>query len=184
MMPPWLCDLRYGKFSNSRSLPDADIQKLVAWADGGAPEGNPKDAPKPVDFPTSWSVGTPDLILKMPQEFEVPAAGELAYQNIVFPSGLTEDKWIAKMEIRPGNRAVVHHAIASAIAGTSAYAKRVPIGEFLDPKKFPDRIRPVNGREPNQFSSASDDAEALQVYLPGVTPGVTPSCWDQDRPSF
>ena len=45
-MPPWPADPHFGKFSNDRSLSQADIDTLVAWADSGAQAGNPKDAQK------------------------------------------------------------------------------------------------------------------------------------------
>src|SRR5437660_8275389 len=48
-MPPWPADPHYGKFANDRSLSEAELKTLVAWADSDAPEGNPKDAPKPVN---------------------------------------------------------------------------------------------------------------------------------------
>src|SRR6266566_4287666 len=54
-MPPWYADPHFGKFSNDRSLSQAEIDKLVAWADGGAVEGDPKAAPKPVKFVEGWN---------------------------------------------------------------------------------------------------------------------------------
>jgi hypothetical protein len=169
-MPPWLSDPRFGKFANDRSLSQDEIQRLVAWSDNGAPEGNPSDAPKPVEFASGWNIGKPDLILEMPKDFQVPPTGDLPYQYIVFPTGLTEDKWVEKIEMRPGNRSVVHHAIASVISRDSAYLKRATIGDFLDPEEFSEKIRSVNGQEPSQFSSPSDSSEVLQVYLPGGDP--------------
>src|SRR5438445_8772948 len=44
-MPPWLADPHYGRFSNDRSLSQAEIDTLVAWVDRGAREGDPKEAP-------------------------------------------------------------------------------------------------------------------------------------------
>src|SRR5215510_8284174 len=47
-MPPWFADPKYGHFSNDRALKQSDIDTIAAWADGGAKEGDPKDAPAPV----------------------------------------------------------------------------------------------------------------------------------------
>ena len=171
-MPPWLSDPRYGKFANDRSLGDSEIRRLETWAENGAREGDPREAPPPRTFPTGWSIGTPDFVLEMPKEFQIPANGDLMYQYIVFPTGLTEDKWVEKIEIRPGNRSVVHHAIASVISPDSKYATRVKLGEFLDPVEFSERHVPVDGLEPKQFSTASESSEALQIYLPGGDPVV------------
>src|ERR1700757_2329393 len=47
-MPPWFADPNYGHFENDRRLSDAAIKTLVAWADGGAVEGDAKNAPPPM----------------------------------------------------------------------------------------------------------------------------------------
>src|SRR5580698_10771025 len=39
-MPPWQPDPHYGKFSNDLSLAPGEKEKLIAWVDGGAVEGN------------------------------------------------------------------------------------------------------------------------------------------------
>src|SRR5947209_1659302 len=49
-MPPWFADPKYGHFVNDRSLKQSEIDTVVKWADAGAPEGNPKDAPPPIQF--------------------------------------------------------------------------------------------------------------------------------------
>src|SRR5450755_4179631 len=58
-MPPWFADPHYGSFSNDRSLSPKETATLVAWADGGALEGNPKDLPTPVTFVEGWRIGKP-----------------------------------------------------------------------------------------------------------------------------
>src|SRR5262245_59463724 len=56
-MPPWSANPAYGHFSNDRSLKQSDIDTLVAWADSGAPAGDPKDAPAPVQWPEEgWQI--------------------------------------------------------------------------------------------------------------------------------
>jgi hypothetical protein len=47
----------------------------------------------------------------MPQPVSIPAKGTVEYQYIVLPTGFTEDKWVEAVEVRPSNRAVVHHAV-------------------------------------------------------------------------
>jgi hypothetical protein len=49
-MPPWNADPHYGQFLNDRSLQQADIDPIAKWADNGAPMGDPKDAPPPVQW--------------------------------------------------------------------------------------------------------------------------------------
>src|SRR5580693_3532344 len=90
-MPPWFADPHYGKFANDRSLTQAEIDTLVAWVDDGVKEGSPKDAPAPRQFVEGWNIGKPDLVLQMPNAFEIPAAGTIEYQYVVIPTNLTED---------------------------------------------------------------------------------------------
>ena len=99
-------------FERSPTLSQAEIDTLVAWADTGAKEGNPKDAPAPASFTEGWQIGKPDDVIEMPQEFAVPASGTIDYQYIVIPTGFTEDKYVQMAEARPGNKALVHHIIA------------------------------------------------------------------------
>src|ERR1041385_5153640 len=70
-MPPWFADPKYGHFRNDRSLSQAEIDTLVAWVDGGAAEGNPKDLPAPKQYLTGWGIPNPDVVLEMPQAFDV-----------------------------------------------------------------------------------------------------------------
>jgi hypothetical protein len=73
-MPPWFADPAYGHFANDRQLSDAKIKTLVAWADGGTLEGDPKDAPKPQVFHEGWNI-QPDMIIEMPKDVPLPATG-------------------------------------------------------------------------------------------------------------
>jgi hypothetical protein len=113
-MPPWRADPRFGTFSNDRSLTESEIQTLVRWVDTGAAEGSPADAPPPLRSSDAWRIGTPDVVYQMPKEFSVPATGTVPYQWIMIPSGFTEDRWVEAVEVRPGNRAVVHHGVVYA----------------------------------------------------------------------
>ena len=71
-MPPWFADPHFGKFSNDRSLTQAEIDTLVSWADTGAQAGNPKDAPKPIDWVEGWRIGKPDMVISMPVALAFP----------------------------------------------------------------------------------------------------------------
>jgi hypothetical protein len=107
-MPPWFADPQYGHFTNDRRLSQADIDTLEAWADQGAPEGNPQDAPPPVHFVDGWNI-KPDMVITMPKPFHLKASGTIDYQYILVKGNFTEDKWVTAAEMRPGNPKVVHH---------------------------------------------------------------------------
>ena len=110
-MPPWHADARFGHFVNDRKMTAEEIETLSAWVDGGMIRGDAKDLPKPIERPKGWSHGTPDLILRMPEEFEVPAEGVLPYKNWIIETDFKEDKWVRIAEARPGTPAVVHHVV-------------------------------------------------------------------------
>jgi peroxiredoxin len=109
-MPPWK-PVAGPPFVGDRRLTDKEIATLAAWADGGTPEGDPKDAPAPRKFLEGWQLGRPDLVLTVDGDFELGATGPDLYRCFVLPTGLAEDSHVAAVEVRPGNRRVVHHAV-------------------------------------------------------------------------
>ena len=113
VMPPWHADPKHGRFANDRSLSQADKDTLAKWANGGAPEGNPADLPAMPAFVEGWALGQPDVVLELPVEYKIPADGFVEYEYFEIPTNFTEDKWLQALEVRPGNRAVVHHVIVS-----------------------------------------------------------------------
>jgi hypothetical protein len=107
-MPPWFADPAYGHFSNERRLSAPQIDLLGAWADAGAPAGDEKDAPPPVEFTSGWNI-KPDVVFEMPKPFELPARGTINYKYVVVDTNTKEDMWVVAAEMRPGNPAVLHH---------------------------------------------------------------------------
>ena len=116
-MPPWSADPKYGHWANDPRLSEQQINTIVEWVNAGAPKGDDKDLPPVPTFTEGWTIGTPDVVLQMTEEYTVPADGTIPYLYFSMPTGFTEDKWIQAMEIRPGNRKVVHHVIAYAQDG-------------------------------------------------------------------
>jgi hypothetical protein len=110
IMPPWKVTEGVA-FHHERRLTDREIATLAAWADGGTPAGDPKDAPPPAKFPAGWQLGTPDLVLTVPDDFTLGPTGSDLFRCFVLPTGLKEDKWVAAIEVRPGNPRIVHHAL-------------------------------------------------------------------------
>lgn len=111
-MPPWKAVAGFGPaFRHDRALSDADVATLVAWAAAGAPEGDPADLPPPAEFADGWALGTPDLVVEIPVEFEVPAAGDDNYRCFVIKNPLPEDAYVVGVEYKPGNPRVVHHIL-------------------------------------------------------------------------
>ena len=110
-MPPWHAEAPKGTFVNDRRLSEAEKATLIAWADAGAPQGNPKDLPQAPKFTEGWEIGKPDVVLTMAKPYAVPANGTIAYQYFTIPTNFTEDKWVQAIEVKPGVRSVVHHIL-------------------------------------------------------------------------
>jgi hypothetical protein len=160
-MPPWFADPHVGKFANDRSLSKSDISALTAWADQGAPQGDPKDAPAPLEFIEGWRIPKPDVVIEMPNAFHVPATGIIDYQHIVVPSGITEDRWVQFAEARPGNSALVHHIVVFTREPGSKWLKDAKPGvPFVpDPKKH---------KKKNEDEGLP--GEGVAGYAPGAPP--------------
>ena len=155
-MPPWFADPHFGKFANDRRLSEADIRTLVAWVDGGAPAGDSKDAPKPVDWVEGWRIGKPDVVISMPLEYHVPASGTIDYQYIVIPTGFTEDKYVQLAEARPGDTKLVHHIIAFVREPGNPWMKDAKPGVPYVPK------------EPELSPEEQKKEEEAEAKLPGI----------------
>src|SRR5262249_41216154 len=119
-MPPWHIDKTQGiqHYKNDRSLSDAEIATIVKWVDAGAPAGDPKDLPPPVQFRVDdeWTIGKPDLIVTSPRHV-VPANAADWWGDYDVPTGLTEDRYVKAIETKPSKagRFVNHHAVVSVI---------------------------------------------------------------------
>jgi len=163
-MPPWPADPHYGKFSNDRSLSKADIDTIVAWVDAKAPEGNKADAPAPRKWVDGWNISKPDHVVEMPTAFDMPAKGEVEYQYIVVPTGFKEDKWITQVEVRPGDRTVVHHAVMFIREPGNPWLKDAQPGVPFVPK-----VSSAGQRFGNTNGQGND---VLTIYTPGMVPDI------------
>src|SRR5437870_3457113 len=92
-MPPWFADPQYVHFSNDRALSQRDIDAIVQWVDTGAPQGDPKDAPAPIQWPENGWTATPDIILKgVPFTVEAtPPKNVIEWMSLVTPTGFAKD---------------------------------------------------------------------------------------------
>jgi hypothetical protein len=125
-MPPWFADADYGHFLNERRLSRSDIETITRWADAGAPEGDPKDAPRPVQWPDGgWQI-KPDYIVEGPT-YEVPVKGIVEWTWFVVPGGFTKDTWVTSIEVLPSQLAVTHHVCLSYVRHSPEIQYNVPM---------------------------------------------------------
>jgi hypothetical protein len=166
-MPPWHADPRYGKFANDRSLTDKDRETLLRWANNGAPEGNPADLPPAPGYQDGWTIGAPDVVLEMPESFTVPAEGMIEYEYFYVPTNFSEPKWVDAIEIRPGNRELVHHVLAYYVAEPDS--KPQPLFRRNPAQTtFPERKQqPTHPRRTDKTPK-----RLIATYAPGTNPQV------------
>jgi hypothetical protein len=163
-MPPWFADPRYGHFANDKRLTDDEIATITSWVDGGAPEGDEKDKPAPVVFRDNWNI-RPDLVFQLPKPLKIPATGTVEYTYVAISSPFKEDTWVAAGEIRPGNRARVHHVIAMVRPKGSKWMMQAQLGAepwAPGPTRHVDMLR-ASGGDPSVLAS-----EFFVGYVPGM----------------
>ncbi|MEM6378570.1 MAG: cytochrome c, partial [Bacteroidota bacterium] len=110
-MPPFPPDETYSHFLYEKSLTNEQIQMIADWVDAGTPQGDPSLEPPLPTFPTGSQIGTPDLVLTMKEAHTITGNNQDDYRVFVLPTGFTEDKEIAAIEFRPGNKRAVHHVL-------------------------------------------------------------------------
>lgn len=109
-MPPWLPEQGYGDFSGTRRLTLAQINTISEWVRAGTPEGPAAEIPPVPSFAEGWQLGKPDLILEAPKPFALPASGPDVFWNFIYTPDLKTRRYVRALEIRPGDKRVVHHA--------------------------------------------------------------------------
>ncbi|HEV8482639.1 MAG TPA: thiol-disulfide isomerase [Blastocatellia bacterium] len=168
-MPPWLADPRYGEYLNDCRLSQKDIDTIVAWADGGAMEGDPRDLPQPPKFRDGWTIGQPDVVFSMTEEYSVPAQGEVAYKYFAVPTNFNEDKYVQLGEIRRGDPSVVHHVIVS--VREPGQGSLPPAGEIRTGIRS---VNPEDAQDPQRVQQETQRGNtpdgALIVWAPGMSP--------------
>src|SRR5580692_1996873 len=159
VMPPWFADPQYGHFANERSLSADEIRTLVMWVNAGAQKGAAENMPAPMEnYFEGWGIPAPDVVFQLPKPFAVPASGVIDYQYVIVPTDFTEDTWVQMLEVRPTDRAVVHHIIARSEEPGSNY--------FKDQKKGVFFVAP-----PPKVDEKTDTSALPSDFLVGYAPG-------------
>ena len=132
-MPPGQVDNKVGyKMKNEMNLSDLEMQKLVRWVNAGSIVDSENDPLTQLAWPdTKWSLGEPDLIVKIPPQ-TVPATGIVDYLNIPVDLNLKEDRWVRGSEVAPGAPAVLHHIITTVVPPEGRPDFQAILMEILD----------------------------------------------------
>jgi hypothetical protein len=161
-MPPWFADPCCGHFSNDPSLTAEEISTLSAWADNGAPAGDPQKAPAPRHWIEGWNITEPDVVVKMAQPVAIPGSGDVEYTYEIVPSGFAEDRWVQMSELKPSSREHVHHAVVYIRPPESDWLRGAPVGVPFTASSL--------GDEHLRHQAHETKSDLLLVYAPGSSP--------------
>lgn len=156
VMPPWKPEPSPGLFQDDRSLSDAEIQTLQDWAAQGGPEGDPRDLPAVPSFAQGWQLGTPDVVVTMPEAYTLRPDGPDLFRTFVLPIPIPRARYVRAIEFRPGPGRGVHHANIGVDRTRSS--RRL---DAADP-------------EPGYVGGMVQDAAYPPGHLLGWTPGQQP----------
>jgi tetratricopeptide (TPR) repeat protein/mono/diheme cytochrome c family protein len=161
-MPPWLPDPGEYKFADELRLSDAQITTIARWVEQGAVEGAPSDLPPTPKFAEGWQMGTPDWVIKAEKPYQLPASGTDQYWNFIFRTPVNRTHWLKAIEIRPGDKRVVHHANVLVDRTQSARAQESSPGAGF------------GGMEIKIESEAFDPDSHFLFWKPGTAPYTEP----------
>lgn len=138
-MPPWFAEGGEDQFSNHRGMSPEERQLIVDWVRAGAPKGDAtKVLPPPAAPKSKWTIGTPDLVIRMKRPIKVRAEGYMPYQYVMLKHRFDHDTWVSKLEIVGDNPEVLHHCNVfflrpgKAFESSQIVAGKVPGGSPLD----------------------------------------------------
>jgi len=161
-MPPWLPEPGHGEFAGELRLSSEQIRQIADWVAAGSPEGPPGETPSPPQFTDGWLLGQPDLVLEATGSIMAPAPGQDILWNFLFTPGLATPRYVRAVEIRPGNRRVVHHAnLLIDRAGSAQRAAATNAGGFA-------------GMDLTIMRSPFDPDGHFLFWKPGAVPHVEP----------
>jgi tetratricopeptide (TPR) repeat protein len=162
IMPPWLPAPEDPKFADDLRLSAQQIALIQTWVEQGAAEGDGSNMPPMPQFVDGWQLGKPDLVVKATQPFALPAGGSDTYWNFVFRSPVNQNRWLKAIEIRPGDKRLVHHANVLVDRGqTARLLEKQPGSGF-------------GGMELTIESEGFDPDSHFLFWKPGSAPYVEP----------
>lgn len=162
IMPPWLAEPQALKFADERRLSGPQVDLIQKWVDGGEEEGDSADLPVAPNFAADWQLGPPDLIIKAAKPFLLAASGSDIYWNFILPVPINETRWVKAVEIRPGDKRLVHHAnILVDRLGLSRQSEKEPGAGFA-------------GMDLRIESEVFDPESHFLFWKPGSIPYVEP----------
>ena len=110
-MPPWLPEPEYNEFVGERLLTPDEIAMIKRWVEQGTVQGDPEALPPLPQFTEDWQLGEPDLVVEMSPAYTLQADGTDVWRNMVIPIPVSATHYVEAVELRPGNKQIIHHAV-------------------------------------------------------------------------
>ena len=154
IMPPWKPQPGHGEFQFARHLTEEQIALFEKWYSQGKPFGEARELPPVPEFPEGWQLGVPDIILKLPAPFTIPAEGRDVYVHFPFDLKQDQDIYVVGVEVRPSNLRAAHHGVG--MLDDSGTARKL------------DAATPTQGYE--RFGGPGFTTKG---FTPGYVPGQT-----------
>ncbi|MQA92655.1 MAG: hypothetical protein GEU90_20940 [Gemmatimonas sp.] len=180
VMPPWHPHpMHKGTFVGERYLAEEDKQTIVAWAEAGAPAGDPVDTPEHAKETLAkaleqtltdreWWIGEPDLVLGFAEPYRVEddIRDLNVTVNLQVPEDFTEPRWIKANEMRAGSRNV-HH-----ICGEPFGCITPGWDPYVYPEGFAMLLPPVKeiglgmhyNKQPGEGTAFGDQSRAAAIF--------------------
>jgi thiol-disulfide isomerase/thioredoxin len=156
-MPPWKAHPGAGVFLDAPRLSVLEKERLARWVETGCPEGDRAELPPVPRYPEGWALGPPDLVLTMPEAWELPPSPYDTYRAFAMPMPTDRDVTITGLEFHPGNRRIVHHS-------------RIHLDETGDARRR-------EADDPSSGFAGWMGRKVVELPYPGLggwTPGLTP----------
>lgn len=160
-MPPWKPEPGYGDFAGDRRLTDAELTLIARWIDSGMQEGDPGDLPR-VPEARQWQLGKPDLVVAMPEPYELGLDGGDVFRTFVIPIPVSTGRYVKGVEFLPGTASAVHHATIK-----------------IDPTRS-SRLRDEDEAGPGYDGGGGRTATFPDGHFLGWTPGQSPAMLPED----
>lgn len=153
-MPPWPPDNNYQQYVHNRALSATQKTTILDWITAGTPEGNAANTPPPPVYTSATILGNGDLTVQMPTYMSKATGMNDDYACFAVPSGLLQNRTIKSVEIVPGNREIVHHALI-----------------FIDPTA----VEVTDSIGGDCASPSNANTKLIAGYTPGASPMTLPA---------
>lgn len=154
VMPPWPPDNNYQQYVHDRALSATEKSTIMAWALNGAPEGNSANTPPAPVYTSATILGNGDLTVQIPTYMSKATASNDDYACFSVPAGLLQNRTIKSVEIVPGNREIVHHALI-----------------YIDPNG----VEITDSIGGDCASPSNSNTKLITAYTPGSSPMTLPA---------